>query len=75
MNDVLGFRRLKDVASRRSRCEMARLPSDTTNARDRKDAELLAAQRRKARRLGAVLWLVVFAIVAAVFAWKLSAQR
>jgi hypothetical protein len=43
--------------------------------RDAEDADLKAAQRRRARRLGALLWLVVAAIVAGLFAWKMSLSR
>lgn len=65
----------KDVAERGSGCEIRTLPRDTTDSRDAEGIELPAGQRKRARRLGAILWLVVALIVAGAFAWKLSQAR
>lgn len=51
------------------------LPQDTMDAREAEDRLGPTEQRRKARRLGAALVLIVVLIVAAVFAWKLSLTR
>jgi len=48
------------------------LPPQTTDGRDAERVALETAQRKRALRLGAVLALVVIAIVAATFLWKLS---
>jgi len=48
------------------------LPPQTTDGRDAERVAFEAAQRKRARRLGALLALVVIAIVASTFLWKLS---
>lgn len=53
----------------------AALPRETPHAPLPDDERTPADVRRRARRLGAVLWLVVVAIVASLFAWKLSHLR
>jgi len=50
------------------------LTTDVTETPDPESLLVLAVQRRRARRLGAALWLVVIAIVAVLFAWKLTSQ-
>ena len=50
--------------------------TDPQDAQDAKhDTEPTAQQRRSALRIGLALWLVVAAIVAYVFAWKLGFVR
>lgn len=51
------------------------LPRDSMDLRDAEGTDGPDVQRRRARRLGAVLVLIVVLIVAAVFAWKLSLTR
>jgi hypothetical protein len=48
------------------------LPSDRSDGLDTAGDRLEAAQRSNARRLGALLVLVIVAIVLLVFAWKLG---
>jgi hypothetical protein len=54
---------------------MGGLPQDTTDGPDTENGRLLETQRKNARKVGALLVLVVVVIVAAVFAWKISLQR
>jgi predicted tellurium resistance membrane protein TerC len=54
---------------------MGGLSQDTIDGRDPEDEHLAEAQRRRARKVGALLVLVIVVIVATVFAWKISLQR
>jgi hypothetical protein len=50
---------------------MAPLPNDVPDRDDPEGTVLLAEQRRHARRVGIALVLIVTAIVALVFAWRI----
>jgi hypothetical protein len=63
------------VAARESGRQIRPLPPQTIDGRDAERVALEAAQRKKARRLGALLALVVIAIVATTFLWKLSLSQ
>jgi hypothetical protein len=63
------------VAARESGRQIRALPPHTTNGRDAESVDLEAAQRKRARRLGTLLALVVIAIVATTFLWKLSLSQ
>jgi hypothetical protein len=60
------------VAARGSGRQIRPLPPHTMDGRDAERVALEAAQRRNARRLGALLALVVIAIVASAFAFVLG---